>query len=152
MEYTMTIKEIISKQLPNSQPVTNERIQQIQSQLRCIFPNEYVSLLSICNGGLWKNQRVLLYTIDNEELPESESLTAVNSNMTETKLLFIGKNGEEDFGYKLEGLTVNTTEIYIYNHEDETASHLANSLPELLEKLNTSEPKKKKGFFSFLFK
>lgn len=146
----MTFAAIVKQQLLSAHPVAEDKLRHAQDKITHVFPREYLAFLKIADGGLWDNQRVIMYSCG-DSLAKDDQLVTANTNRGDAPLFFIGRFSEDEFGYKLNGLSPTTTELYVYDHETEETHHIANNLSDLFEKFSKPPEEKKKKWYSFLF-
>lgn len=145
----MTFSDLVKKQLIGT-PVTPEDLTTVKKQLSYVFPSEYVEMLKIADGGLWENQRVIMYSCG-DSMPMDDRLLTANLNRAGAKLFFIGRFSEDEFGYKLDGLSIDSTQIFVQDHETDELKLLAINLSDFFAKFSKPTEKKKKKWYSFLF-
>ena len=145
----MSFQELIRTQL-ETPPVTESDLKQVQSAIKTIFPNEYLDFLKVADGGLWNNERVIMYSCGNA-MPQDDRLLAANLNRPDAKLLFIGRFSEDEFGYLLEGISPDTKIIYVFDHETDEIHQIASDMTDFFTQFSLPPEEKKKGLFSFLF-
>ena len=145
----MSLQDLVKAQL-ETEPVTESDLKKAQASLNIVFPDEYVDFLKVCDGGLWNNQKVIMYSCG-QSLPNDDRLLAANLNRPGAKLFFIGRFSEDEFGYLLDGISAETKTIYVFDHESEEIHEIASDLCNLFEKYSQPSQKKKKPWYSFLF-
>ncbi len=117
--------------------VARERVEAASSKLGAAFPGELVSLLTTSDGLTGDYGLGLIWPLDeivsrNEHFrtfPEFRSLY-----MPFDALLFFGDAGNGDqFGYSLCGGEITKTDIFCWNHEDDSRTWVAPCLPTYLD-------------------
>ena len=145
----MTFREIVTTQLTSS-PVSEVNLLYLQSQIKHPIPKEYIDLLQIADGGLWNNQRVIMYSCGNI-LPIDDQILEANRNRQDAPLFFIGRFAENEFGYDLKGISSETKPIFVFDHENEEIHEIATDLIDFFNKFSRPLEEKQKKWFSFLF-
>lgn len=145
----MSFQKIVKSQL-NSAPITTADLTKLQTQVKHAIPTEYINLLKIADGGLWQNKRVIMYSCGNS-MPADDQVLAANNNRSDAPLFFIGRFSEDEFGYRLEGLSTDTDTIFVLDHETDEIHEVATDLMDFFEKFSKPAKEKKKKWYSFLF-
>lgn len=113
---------------------TENEVRNAEEMLNILFPNELKELLFETNGD-----NFLLWSLD-QIVKDNLDLRSINPDIIEPELfnfsefLFIAGNGVGDYyGYRIDNGTIQSTSIYIFEHEEYTAKIVARDVAELIE-------------------
>lgn len=113
--------------------VTESEVHEAEKRLNVIFPDELKKILFEVNGD-----NFLLWSLD-QIVKDNLDLRSINPDIIEPELfnfsefLFIAENGCGDYyGYKIDNGSIQSTSIYVFEHEEYTAKIVASSIAELI--------------------
>ena len=117
------------------QPAAKENeVRNAEEMLNILFPNELKELLFETNGDNF------LFLSLNQIVKDNLDLRSINPEIIEPEIfnfsefLFFATNGCGDYyGYKIDNNTIQSTSIYIFEHEEYTAKIVARDIAELIE-------------------
>ena len=117
-------------------PVELSMIAEAESKLGVGFPDELKKMLSEMNGDKWLLWSVEQIVDDNMQIREylADCYEGIN------ELLFIAGNGCGDYyAYSIQNGQILTTEMIIWEHEDNSKTFVAHSLLEMIDRYYNSE-------------
>ncbi|MFC5603529.1 SMI1/KNR4 family protein [Sporosarcina koreensis] len=133
----------ISKEYSFKQPASNREITQINEVLSVELPKKLLELFSETNGVfdsfnfplIWSTSQIVK---DNSFFRNFKDYKDIY--MPFDHLLFFSDNGCGDlFGYRILNGSIQTEDIYVWNHEDDSRMWVASSLELFIKGLITGE-------------
>lgn len=113
---------------------TVSEVCEAEKRLNVIFPDELKKILFEVNGD-----NFLLWSL-NQIVKDNLDLRSINPNIIEPELfnfsefLFIAENGCGDYyGYRIDNGSIQSTSIYVFEHEEYTAKIVARDVAELIK-------------------
>lgn len=128
----------LSKKFDFSNPTDNFEVEKTENKLKLVFPKELSELLSETNGlHDSSSYSDIVWSIENIQRTNSEFRE--NRDFRELympfdSLLFFGDSGNGDqFAFRILANKIRTSDIYVWNHEDDSRVWIAPSLKIFLE-------------------
>lgn len=109
---------------------TEQEVHEAEKKLNLLFPDELKAFLYETNGD-----NFLCLSIDRIIEENLRLRKDIDSDLFDlSKLLFIATNGCGDYyGYQIENGTIQSTSIYIWDHEDFEARMVASNIADLIK-------------------
>ncbi|UOQ48764.1 SMI1/KNR4 family protein [Gracilibacillus caseinilyticus] len=133
----------ISKEYTFRPPASNREISQISEKLNVVLHKKLLELYSETNGIfdsfdcplIWSTSRVVEDNLFFRNFDDYKDIY-----MPFDHLLFFADDGCGDlFGYKILNGSIQTEDIYVWNHEDDSRTWVASSLEKFVEGWITGE-------------
>ena len=116
--------------LPGASQAT---ITAVETQLGVRFPEEFVEFLLWADGGQIAKKRFIIYSAGNGIHPSETLLQANAHTPPDFPLLVVGRESEEEFGFKKTDLPAPSCPIYFYAHEECCLDRTADSFRNFVE-------------------
>jgi hypothetical protein len=115
--------------LPGGSP---ETITKVETTLSMSLPKEFAEFLLWADGGCIANNRFIIYSAGKGTDP-SETLVAANTcREPDFPLLLVGRDSQEEFGFRKEDLPANSCSVYFYLHEEGRLDKVADSFKDFV--------------------
>lgn len=122
-----------------SKPINEDAMSHIEKQLNVEFPAELKSLLFETDGIVERHDYAEWFLLWSSDVILRENLQIRSSEVLREfcqpfdNLLFFADSGCGDFfGFLIEDGVISTTDIYVWNHEDDSRPKVASSLKEFV--------------------
>lgn len=116
--------------LPGASPAT---ITAVETQLDIRFPQELIEFLLWADGGQIARKRFIIYSAGAGIHPAETLLSANRGCEAAFPLLLVGREAEEEFGFKKSDLLAQTSPVYFYRHDEDDLDKIAGSFREFIE-------------------
>jgi len=122
----------ISEEPVFNEPATPEQLKEIEVTFNLEITNELTNLLKESNGvdgglRIWTIKEIIEENVDRRTLEVFK-----DSYMSFDSLLFFGDAGNGDFfGFSIINDEIQKSDIYVWNHEDDSRTWIAPSLEKL---------------------
>jgi hypothetical protein len=127
----------LTKDNPNvklNPPATEENILEVENKLKVNLPKSLKNLLLEFNGDSY------FVFSTNQIIENNISIREIKEYMPLDCLLFIAGNGCGDYlGYPITGNEINTSDIFMWDHESDNRVFKANGLKDAIEKYYNDE-------------
>lgn len=108
-------------------------IQAVEVTLGTKLPQEFVDFLRWADGGQIARKRFIVYSAGAGIHPAETLLSANRGCDTAFPLLVVGREAEEEFGFKKSDLPAPTSPVYFYRHDEGDLDKIAGSFREFVE-------------------
>ena len=116
--------------LPGTDAAT---IQAVEAELGTKLPGEFVEFLLWADGGQIAQRRFIVYAAGAGIHPGETLLTANRGRDAAFPLILVGREAEEEFGFKKSDLPAQTAPVYFYRHDEDDLDKIAGSFCEFVE-------------------
>jgi len=120
-------------------PAALEAIHEVEQQLGCRFPKDFVEFLTVHDGGDVCAKKYAIYSVGENRYPQNTLLAANRHLPPEYPLVNAGFGPNEQFGFRKVDLPAASCAVYRIFHETWELKHLAPSFRELLTALARCE-------------
>lgn len=112
-----------------------EEIQNVQTQLGLEFPKEFIQFLLWADGGSIAGDKFVIYS-SGKGIHPSETLVAANKcRESAFPLLLIGRDSQDELGFRKQDLLSDSCSIYFYLHEEESLDKVSDSFENFIESI-----------------
>ena len=113
---------------------TSETISEVEKKLGVILPPSHKEFLRWIDGGQM-TPAYIIYSAGKGIHPEETLLSANESRQTEIPLVFIAREAEEEFAFRVDELDQPDPAVYIYRHEYEIIEKVSESFEDFVKKM-----------------
>ena len=119
-----------SSLLPGADPAA---IEAVEAELGTELPQEFVEFLLWADGGQIAQKRFIVYSAGAGIHPAETLLAANRGRDTAFPLILVGREAEEEFGFRKSDLSAQTAPVYFFRHDEEDLDKVAGSFREFVK-------------------
>jgi len=116
--------------LPGADAAT---IQAVEAEIGMKLPQEFVEFLLWADGGQIAQKRFIVYSAGAGIHPAETLLAANRGHDTAFPLILVGREAEEEFGFRKSDLPARVAPVYFYRHDEDGLDRIAGSFSEFVE-------------------
>jgi hypothetical protein len=108
-------------------------VQSVEAELGMRLPQEFVDFLLWADGGQIAQRRFIVYSAGAGIHPSETLLAANRGRDAGFPLILVGREAEEEFGFKKSDLPSRSAPVYFYRHDEDGLDKVAGSFREFVE-------------------